>query len=171
MAPFHPSVVLLASQRVTHQFPSQRAEETPLQSLNLLGVITAKLLTPIGLKDDLMLHLMSSQPQKHDNHSRQAISAVEVVSKQQEAQAGASITEGELIAGQMEAAEMLPEGSSQGLLIQHILHICLEEGQGLLFIPGPMGGVEGAALSGGVDQAIAIKDMADGMGEREMPRC
>jgi len=43
---------------------------------------------------------------------------IELVGKGEEMQAGAGIAEGELITGQMEAAEMLPEASSQDLLVR-----------------------------------------------------
>jgi len=76
-------------------------------------------------------------------------------------QANAGITESELITGQMKAAEKSPEASSQSLFIQDIFHIHLEEGKGLVLIPGPMSRIERPTAL--IEQAISIKDMAGGV--------
>jgi hypothetical protein len=62
-------------------------------------------------------------------------------------------------------AQVIPQGRAKGLFVQDVLHICLDEGEGLLHFPCPEGWIEGptafTAFWGWV--TATAKDMVDGV--------
>jgi len=128
-------------------------------------VVASELLAPIGLEDDLPFHLVRPQPQQGDEQAGESVGSVQALGEEEPAQAGAGITKGQLIAREALTTEVSVEQRAQALLVQNVLEVHLEEEQGALLFPGPMGWIEGtAALGTGTSEVMPIQDMTDGMG-------
>jgi hypothetical protein len=82
-----------------------------------------------------------------------------------EAEAGTAITGGPLVARETTLAYMIPERTAKGLLVQDILNVSLNEGEGILCIPCPHGGIEGLApFACSLDGVLPSQNVSDGVG-------
>jgi hypothetical protein len=83
----------------------------------------------------------------------------------QEAEASAAVAGCPLVTREMMFAQVVPKGRAEGLLVQDILHIRLDEGERLLHFPRPQGWIEGLAAftTYFFDWITAAKDVADGV--------
>ena len=81
----------------------------------------------------------------------------------QKAEASAAVTGGPLMARQSLATQMGRSLGSQSALIEDILHVGLDQREGLLYFPSPMGGIERLPADAFLGWVMAVQDMADGV--------
>lgn len=109
---------------------------------------------------------MEANPEEGQGQEGETIGEGLLVAVSQEAEAGTALTGGPLVAREAMIAEVNSEASAQGRLVSDLFDVRLEEGEGDLYLPSPVGWIEGfAAALVGFGEAVAAQDVADGVGE------
>ena len=157
------AVVLFASRRVANQLTVQGLEEAFIQGHDLVGVVTTELASPIGLEGDPAINAVSTEPQEDKEQEGQAIGAVVVMGIDQETQASTAVTGTELVTRQAAFTHVVPALGAQSTFVENIFDVGLEQGQGEINVPGPLGWVH-ALPPVRAHQVVTFQDVADGMG-------
>ncbi len=169
MAALHPPIVAFPPQGEAHPLRSQGPEEPLVESLDLLQALPTPLTAPIGLPLELLLDPMRPQPEEHKPCKAEGVGQGVLAAEGQEAQAGAPLQEGPLVARQMGLLQVVHQARPQGPFIADVLDVHLGQGEGLLSLPGPVGRVADLPTAPRLHQAVTTQDVADGVGGEPKP--